>query len=108
MSTTNEKYREDLTAYLLEVASGNGYPKGTLLNTPDLDEAFLADKAKEEGIVALDNGVLYRVLEEGHGTRKPTPRSIVYVHYTGRLIDGTVFEASSSRWSAARASSSIS
>ncbi len=25
MSTTNEKYREDLTAYLLEVATGNGY-----------------------------------------------------------------------------------
>lgn len=23
MSTTNEKYREDLTAYLLEVATGN-------------------------------------------------------------------------------------
>jgi len=32
------------------------------------------------------------VLEEGHGTKKPTPRSIVYVQYTGRLIDGTVFD----------------
>ena len=40
----------------------------------------------------LDNGVMYRVLEEGHGTKKPTPRSIVYAHYTGRLIDGTVFD----------------
>ena len=40
MSTTNEKYREDLTAYLLEVATGNGYLKGTLLHTPDLDEAW--------------------------------------------------------------------
>ena len=28
MSTTNEKYRDDLTAYLLEVATGNGYLKG--------------------------------------------------------------------------------
>ena len=34
MSTTNEKYREDLTAYLLEAATGNGYLKGALLNTP--------------------------------------------------------------------------
>ena len=32
------------------------------------------------------------MLEQGHGTKKPTPRSIVYVHYTGRLIDGTVFD----------------
>ena len=40
MSTTDEKYREELTTYLLEVASGNGFLKGTLLGTPDLDEAW--------------------------------------------------------------------
>ena len=59
----------------------------------EANEAFLAAKAQEEGIVALDNGVLYKVLEEGGGTRKPAPRGIVYVHYTGRLIDGTVFDS---------------
>ena len=58
----------------------------------EANEAFLQVKAQEDGIVSLDNGVLYKVLEEGHGTRKPTPRSIVYVNYTGRLIDGTVFD----------------
>lgn len=58
----------------------------------EANEAFLRVKSQEEGIVALDNGVLYKVLEVGHGTRKPSPRSIVYVHYTGRLIDGTVFD----------------
>lgn len=58
----------------------------------EANEAFLQVKAQEEGIVVLDNGVMYRVLEEGHGTKKPTPRSIVYVHYAGRLIDGTVFD----------------
>ena len=47
----------------------------------EANEAFLAVKAKEEGIVALDNGVMYRVLEEGHGTKKPTPRSIVHAHF---------------------------
>lgn len=59
----------------------------------EANEAFLQAKAREEGIVALDNGVLYKVLEEGQGSRTPTPRSIVYVHYTGRLIDGTVFDS---------------
>ena len=58
----------------------------------EANEAFLAVKAQEDGIVVLDNGVLYRVLESGRGTKKPTPRSIVYVHYTGKLIDGTVFD----------------
>lgn len=57
------------------------------------NEDFLEAKAKEEGVVVLENGVMYRVLEEGHGNRKPTPRGIVYVHYTGRLIDGTVFDS---------------
>lgn len=57
------------------------------------NESFLAEKAGEAGVVVLDNGVMYKVLEMGRGTRKPTPRSIVYVHYTGRLIDGTVFDS---------------
>ena len=61
------------------------------------NEAFLEAKSKEEGVVALDNGVLYRVLEEGHGTKKPTPRSIVYVHYTGTLLDGKKFDSSVDR-----------
>ena len=46
----------------------------------EANEAFLEVKAQEEGIVVLDNGVLYKVLESGHGTKKPTPRSIVYVN----------------------------
>ena len=42
----------------------------------EANEAFLQVKAREEGIVALDNGVLYKVLEEGHGTRKPLPEAL--------------------------------
>lgn len=57
------------------------------------NEDFLAAKAQEEGMVVLDNGVMYRVLEKGSGTRSPKPSGIVYVRYTGRLIDGTVFDS---------------
>ena len=52
----------------------------------EANEAFLQVKAQEEGMHVLDNGVIYRVLEEGRGTRSPKPSGIVYVHYTGRLI----------------------
>ena len=58
----------------------------------EANEAFLEVKAQEEGMHVLDNGVMYRVLEEGRGTRCPKPSGIVYVNYTGRLIDGTVFD----------------
>ena len=39
--TAIEKYREDLTAHLLEVTTGNGLLKGTLLSTPDIDETWV-------------------------------------------------------------------
>lgn len=58
----------------------------------EANEAFLQVKAQEEGMHVLDNGVMYRVLKEGRGTKCPKPSGIVYVNYTGRLIDGTVFD----------------
>ena len=40
----------------------------------------------KKGMHVLDNGVMYRVLKEGSGTRKPSPRSIVYVPAHSTLI----------------------
>ena len=38
---TIEKYRDDLTQHLVEVCTGNGLLKGTLLSSPDIDGAWL-------------------------------------------------------------------
>ena len=59
-------------------------------------EAWLANKAMEEGVVALPSGLLYQVLNEGSG-KKPTAQDPVECHYEGRLIDGTVFDSSYKR-----------
>lgn len=59
-------------------------------------EAWLANKAMEEGVVALPSGLLYQVLNEGSG-KKPTVADTVECHYEGRLIDGTVFDSSYKR-----------
>lgn len=66
-------------------------------------EAFLADNKKKDGVKILPvdlNGknyeLQYKVLKEGTGaTPKETDR--VNVHYTGKLIDGTVFDSSVER-----------
>ena len=57
------------------------------------NEKFLEQKAQEEGIKTLESGILIREIEKGSGTRMPQLRSTVYVHYTGRLIDGSVFDS---------------
>jgi FKBP-type peptidyl-prolyl cis-trans isomerase FklB len=59
-------------------------------------EKFLEANKDAEGVVTTDSGLQYIVLEEGTGV-KPNPRSKVTVHYTGTLIDGTVFDSSVER-----------
>ena len=39
--TTVEKYKDDLTANLLETCTGSGLLKGLLLETPDIEEAWM-------------------------------------------------------------------
>ena len=57
---------------------------------------WLAENAKQEGVVTTASGLQYQVITEGTGP-KPTAKNQVKVHYTGTLIDGTVFDSSVSR-----------
>lgn len=56
------------------------------------DEFRSAYKAKE-GVKSFDNGILYRVLKEGTGT-KPTVNDTVQVNYSGKFISGKEFDSS--------------
>lgn len=56
---------------------------------------WILQKSREEGVKSLPKGICYRVLAEGKADGKhPTLRSIVTVHYTGRTIDGQLFDSS--------------
>jgi len=59
-------------------------------------KAFLKENAKREEVTELPSGLQYEVLQEGTG---PSPDSTdrVTVHYTGKLLDGTVFDSSVER-----------
>lgn len=59
-------------------------------------EAFLSENAKREGIKVTKSGLQYEVLESGKGD-SPKASDNVEVHYTGKLIDGTVFDSSVER-----------
>ena len=56
---------------------------------------WLEEKSREEGVLSLPMGIYYKVLAEGNQSGDtPLERSIITAHYTGRLIDGRVFDGS--------------
>ena len=57
---------------------------------------FLEENAKQDGVKVTASGLQYLVIKEGTGA-KPGKDDAVTVHYTGRLIDGTVFDSSIER-----------
>ncbi len=59
-------------------------------------KAYLEENGKRPEVKTTPSGLQYEVIEEGSG-ESPLPTDQVEVHYTGRLIDGTVFDSSVDR-----------
>ena len=59
-------------------------------------EAFLAENGKRVEVRTTPSGLQYEVLTEGDGPQ-PSADDQVEVHYTGTLLDGTVFDSSVDR-----------
>ena len=62
--------------------------------TREAGEQFLKENAKKDSVIVLPSGLQYKVLVKGDG-EVPLENQKVQVNYEGRLIDGTVFGASS-------------
>jgi FKBP-type peptidyl-prolyl cis-trans isomerase FklB len=59
-------------------------------------ENFLKENAVKEGVITLESGVQYKILEAGSG-KIPIAEDMVTTHYHGMLVDGTVFDSSIER-----------
>lgn len=57
---------------------------------------FMAEVQKKPGVVVLPSGLVYEVQSPGTGPA-PKPEETVKVHYTGKLVNGTVFDSSVER-----------
>lgn len=82
------KYSKELCAVALQRMAAQRIAS---LRKRDLD--YLAANAKLEGVQTLPSGLQYKVLKQGDG---PTPaaQDTVQAHYTGKLVDGSVFDSS--------------
>lgn len=59
-------------------------------------EKFLAENGKKENVRSTASGLQYVVEKEGDGAQ-PSASDEVTVHYTGKLLNGTVFDSSVNR-----------
>lgn len=57
---------------------------------------YSSEVATDSTYTVTPTGLKYMVIEEGTGV-KPGPTDQVTVHYTGRLLDGTIFDSSVQR-----------
>ncbi|UKN03002.1 FKBP-type peptidyl-prolyl cis-trans isomerase [Paracrocinitomix mangrovi] len=55
-------------------------------------ESFMAENRTIQGIYETESGLQYEIIQEGKGI-SPNLTDSVMVHYTGRFIDGRVFES---------------
>ena len=60
------------------------------------NKAFLESNAKKDSVKTTASGLQYVILREGNGN-KPAINDRIRVHYTGSLIDGTIFDSSYKR-----------
>jgi FKBP-type peptidyl-prolyl cis-trans isomerase FklB len=82
--------RAAIACLLLAVANAGTSPEG---------RTWLDEKAKEDGVVTLESGLMYKVLRDGDGEAHPKASTSCECHYEGKLIDGTVFDSSYERGS---------
>ncbi|WP_127956596.1 peptidylprolyl isomerase [Serratia microhaemolytica] len=59
-------------------------------------QQFLAENAQRDGVTQTESGLQFSVLQQGEGAI-PSRQDRVRVHYTGKLINGNVFDSSVAR-----------
>jgi FKBP-type peptidyl-prolyl cis-trans isomerase len=78
-----------LAALVILAATGAQAAVSSL--SAEANAAYLADFAKQKGVIVRPSGLMYKILHSGYGKR-PKATDLVTVYYTGSLINGTVFD----------------
>jgi FKBP-type peptidyl-prolyl cis-trans isomerase FklB len=86
IQTTLDEERRRIEAMQAQIAQ----------KSKEAGETFLAENAKNEGVVQTDSGLQYKIIEAGEGV-SPGPEDTVVVHYRGTLVDATEFDSSYKR-----------
>lgn len=90
---TEAQMKETLTQFQKDIMAKRAaaVSKQSVDNKAAAEKFLSANKAKE-GVVTLASGLQYKIIKNGSGGR-PGKEDMVTVEYTGRLLDGKVFDS---------------
>ena len=86
LNAAYEQFQQDMQKKMLEEVE----------QSQVTSDAFLIENAKVTGVQTTASGLQYKVEKPGTG-KSPAANSVVKVHYTGKLVDGKVFDSSVER-----------
>ncbi len=90
---TDDEMKEVVTKFQQQIMAKRAAEASKLaLENKTKGEAFLADNKAKPGVVTLPSGLQYKILTKGTGP-KPSKDDTVTVEYTGKLLDGSVFDS---------------
>lgn len=87
MQATLKQFRQEMMAKQAKMQAEMAVTNKTI------GEAFLATNKNNPGVIALADGLQYKVITAGTGA-KPTPDLSVSVNYRGTFLDGKEFDSS--------------
>jgi FKBP-type peptidyl-prolyl cis-trans isomerase FklB len=97
LALDQEGYAAQIQAVQAKVQAAQEEAVDSLFEDNDAQASdFLAVNSQKDDVKSTDSGLQYTVMVEGDGA-KPKASDTVKVHYTGTLIDGTVFDSSVER-----------
>lgn len=94
MLLTEAELQEAFQSYMTELNQKKmDKAKATAAENKKKGQEFLTENKKKQGVVELASGLQYKVITEGNGT-SPKLTDIITFHYTGKTLDGKVFDSS--------------
>ena len=94
---TYDEAKAEIQAYFAELEKKQRAAAGELgRQNLEIGKKYLEENGKRVEVKTTASGLQYEVLKEGDGPM-PKAEDQVEVHYTGKLIDGTVFDSSVDR-----------
>lgn len=95
----SKSQREEVMRAFSQVMQERAQQKEAEAKNKNIEEGkkFLEANKTKEGVKVTESGLQYKVVSQGNGPKPAGPTAKVKVHYTGKLLNGDVFDSSVER-----------